>query len=103
MVSFYTTLNNLKEKNNCLNADRLNSAISTELVNNGKVLIVHRTSIETPGSEVLFYLNLSNEKQTVSGPIDSKSQWMNVFTQRCFKKANKPFQLAPWAYVVLEK
>jgi hypothetical protein len=48
-------------------------------------------------------LNLSAEKQTVKGPSDSKAQWTNVFSGKRFKKVNKPFKLAPWGYMVIEK
>lgn len=102
LVSFYTTLNSLKNKV-CLAADRTNSLIKTELVNNGKVLIIHRTSANAPGSEVVFYLNLSKETQSVNGPIASKAKFTNVFTGKCFKVTKKPLKLAPWGYLVLEK
>jgi hypothetical protein len=52
---------------------------------------------------VVFYLNLSKEKQVVKGPADSKSQWMNVFTGKRFKKANKLVKLSPWGYLVIVK
>ena len=102
LVLFYTTLNSLKN-NVCLAADRTNSLIRTELVNNGKVLIIHRTSVNALGSEVVFYLNLSKEAQAVTGPTDSKAKFTNVFTGKCFKIKKKPIELSPWGYLVLEK
>jgi hypothetical protein len=52
---------------------------------------------------LVFYLNLSSEKQTVTGPSDSQAQWTNVFTGKRIKQANEPFKLAPWGYMVIEK
>ena len=100
---FYTTLNTLKQYNKCLAADRNETYMNVESMNDGKVLVFKKLSNEVPDSEVVFYLNLSKEKQVVKGPADSKSQWMNVFTGKRFKKANKSVKLSPWGYLVIVK
>ncbi|MEY3049626.1 MAG: Alpha-amylase 2 [Bacteroidota bacterium] len=100
---FYTTLNTLKQYNKCLAADRNETYMNVESINDGKVLVFKKRSNEVPDSEVVFYLNLSKEKQVVKGPADSKSQWMNVFTGKRFKKANKSVKLSPWGYLVIVK
>jgi hypothetical protein len=100
---FYTTLNTLKQYNKCLAADRNETYMKVESMNDGKVLVFKKLSNEVPDSEVVFYLNLSKEKQVVKGPADSKSQWMNVFTGKRFKKANKSVKLSPWGYLVIVK
>jgi hypothetical protein len=103
MVSFYSTLNALKHRNYLLAAERYEAYDKLELLNDGKVIAITRLSNTFPGAEVVFYLNLSAEKQTVKGPMDSKAQWTNVFTGKRFKKSNKSFKLSPWGYLVLEK
>ena len=103
MVSFYSTLNALKHRNYLLAAERYEAYDKLELLNDGKVIAITRLSNTFPGAEVVFYLNLSAEKQTVKGPMDSKAQWTNVFSGKRFKKVNKPFKLAPWGYMVIEK
>jgi hypothetical protein len=103
MVSFYSTLNALKHRNYLLAAERYEAYDKLELLNDGKVIAITRLSNTIPGAEVVFYLNLSAEKQTVKGPMDSKAQWTNVFTGKRFKKSNKSFKLSPWGYLVLEK
>ena len=77
--------------------------MDVELINDGKVLVVKKQTNEVPDSEVVFYLNLSKEKQGVKGPADTKAQWTNVFTGKRFKKVNKSFKLSPWGYLVIEK
>ena len=103
MVSFYSSLNALKHRNYLLAAERYEAYDKLELLNDGKVIAITRLSNTFPGAEVVFYLNLSAEKQTVKGPMDSKAQWTNVFTGKRFKKSNKSFKLSPWGYLVLEK
>jgi hypothetical protein len=100
---FYTTLNTLKQYNKCLAADRNETYMNVESINDGKVLVFKKRSNEVPDSAVVFYLNLSKEKQVVKGPADSKSQWMDVFSGKCFKKANKSVKLSPWGYLVIAK
>ena len=103
MVSFYSTLNALKHRNYLLSADRYEAYEKIELLNGGKVIAISRLSNSFPGAELVFYLNLSSEKQTVTGPSDSQAQWTNVFTGKRIKQANEPFKLAPWGYMVIEK
>ena len=103
MVSFYSTLNALKHRNYLLSADRYEAYEKIELLNGGKVIAISRLSNSFPGAELVFYLNLSSEKQTVTGPSDSQAQWTNVFTGKRIKQANDPFKLAPWGYMVMEK
>ena len=103
MVSFYSTLNALKHRDYLLSADRCEAYEKIELLNGGKVIAISRLSNSFPGAELVFYLNLSSEKQTVTGPSDSQAQWTNVFTGKRIKQANEPFKLAPWGYMVIEK
>jgi glycosidase len=103
LVAFYSTLNALKHRNVLLAADRYEAYEKIELLNGGTVIAIRRLSNTYPSAEVVFYLNLSAEKQTVKGPSDSKAQWTNVFSGKRFKKVNKPFKLAPWGYMVIEK
>jgi hypothetical protein len=103
MVSFYSKLNALKHRNYLLSADRYEAYEKIELLNGGKVIAISRLSNSFPGAELVFYLNLSSEKQTVTGPSDSQAQWTNVFTGKRIKQANDPFKLAPWGYMVMEK
>jgi hypothetical protein len=77
--------------------------MNVELINDGKVLVVKKQTNEVPDAEVVFYLNLSKEKQCVKGPADTKAQWTNVFTGKRFKKVNKSLKLSPWGYLVIEK
>lgn len=102
LVDFYSTLNSLKN-NKCLSSDRVKNFSEIQLVNNGNVLIIERTSMAAHKNKVIFYLNLSNEKQVIKGPSDTEANWTNVFTGKCFKKANKTFKLSPWGYMVIEK
>ena len=103
LVAFYSTLNALKHRNVLLAADRYEAYEKIELLNGGTVIAIRRLSNTYPSAEVVFYLNLSAEKQSVKGPSDSKAQWTNVFSGKRFKKVNKPFKLAPWGYMVIEK
>jgi glycosidase len=103
MVSFYSTLNALKHRNYLLSADRYEAYEKIELLNGGKVIAISRLSNSFPGAELVFYLNLSSEKQTVTGPSDSQAKWTNVFTGKRIKQVNEPFKLAPWGYMVIEK
>ncbi|MFM7596332.1 MAG: alpha-amylase family glycosyl hydrolase [Flavobacteriales bacterium] len=102
MVSFYSRLNALKHRNYLLAAERYESYDKFELLNDGKVIAITRFSGSFPDEELVFYLNLSSQKQVLKGPADEKSQWTNVFTGKRFKKANKSFKLAPWGYLVIE-
>jgi hypothetical protein len=70
---------------------------------NGTVLVIKRTNIDFPGRELVFYLNLSGEKQKASGVADSKSQWINALSKKIIKKANKSIKLKPWSYLVISK
>jgi glycosidase len=103
MVRFYSTLNALKQNNKCLAADRYEAYMNVELINDGKVLVFKKQTNEDPDAEVVFYLNLSKEKQRVKGPADTKEQWTNVFSGKRFKKVNKSLKLSPWGYLVIEK
>lgn len=103
MVSFYSTLNALKHRDYLLSADRCEAYEKIELLNGGKVIAISRLSNSFPGAELVFYLNLSSEKQTVTGPSDSQAKWTNVFTGKRIKQVNEPFKLAPWGYMVIEK
>jgi len=103
MVSFYFTLNALKHRDYLLSADRCEAYEKIELLSGGKVIAISRLSNSFPGAELVFYLNLSSEKQTVTGPSDSQAKWTNVFTGKRIKQVNEPFKLAPWGYMVIEK
>ena len=103
LVTFYTQLNGLKHENPCMTSDRMKTKVGLSYECNGTVLVIKRTNIDFPGRELVFYLNLSGEKQKASGVADSKSQWINALSKKIIKKANKSIKLKPWSYLVISK